>query len=259
MKITHSTAKGGRYYQEDRFVIFNDDNGTFVAVADGHGGEATASYVAKQAEKVWKEATTTNPILRFTAFFEILAKITDDWLHGSTVSAAYIENEGDIYIAVLGDSPVVLHDEAGVSGTEDTQTMNWLAPEHNVRTNLYEREAAEARGGIYVDGYIWYAKDKDEVHKFSFAGPGLQMGRALGDKNMGPVVSHIPDLFRFQKPKNGFLLLATDGVFDPSHQDEDTSVLKVVNEFKDADAEAYVNRAVKLKTQDNATAIMVKF
>lgn len=232
MIISSFTAQGNREYQEDRFVIRKTDDGTLLAVFDGHGGAETASWCKHLTSKY--DASTESS---FRRLFSTLAETTEGMREGTTASMVFIPNdENSALIGVLGDSPVLVQSD----------TL-WLSPEHNVRTNLVERAAAEARGGRYADGYMCTGWN------------GLQMSRAFGDSEL-KFLSREPEIFNLLLIKGGYVLVATDGVFDPGHQHLDAEVQKVKTliEFG-ADAEALVNRALDAKTGDNATCILARF
>ena len=130
----------------------------------------------------------------------------------------------------------------------DTEIGRFIGPDHNVRSNEKERSAAQSRGGTYSGGYIC-----------NHWGNGLRMGRALGDHELGRIVTKNPEMFVLKGIKN-FLLIATDGVFDPGHSNTDNNIAAVVDLINQgADAQAIVDRAIKLDTGDNASAILVKF
>jgi serine/threonine protein phosphatase PrpC len=241
IEITKANEKGSRLYQEDRFLQFEEDNGTMVLVADGHGGSDTADYVATKFKTIWQQSQLSplSPAARFVKVFEQLHQLTKGYHAGSAVSAAYLDSD-NIHVAILGDAPVVLQSEDNL----------WIGPEHNVRTNDAERKAAEERGGYYSGGYICK----------SFNGPGLQMSRALGDSALNSILLRQPEVFTLPKPSKGFLLVATDGVFDPGHSNPESAIKDAMNALgPDATAKDFVDRAIDEDTGDNATAILVRF
>lgn len=166
-----------------------------------------------------------------------LAASTSHMRCGSTLSLAFIhKNTRTANIAIIGDSPIIVHTKDGID----------ISPEHNVRTNLAERQAAISRGGYYQRGYIC-----DRIsHK------GLQLSRALGDCLIRPAVSSEPEIYT--REIQDWILLASDGLFDPKH----TGPALCAENFKlfaDLNAQQMVDTAVARHTGDNATAIMVHF
>ena len=146
------------------------------------------------------------------------------------------------YVAICGDSPVIVNQPDGTL---------WVSPEHNVRTNITERELAIRRGGIYERGYIW------NDSPYSDNARGLQMSRAMGDPHMGNRILHTAEIK--QVPLGDWLLAGSDGLVDPGHiGGEGSSTPEKMAELIDggADADELVDFAVNLPTHDNVTAIL---
>lgn len=243
MNITCGSEKGARLEQEDRFIIHSTPDGVLLAVMDGHGGEETADVCHDFLGSFWdlhaKENRLPGDLLSLV--FWQLDSITNEYHSGCTMSLAFVPNDmNKVYWATLGDSPVIVRSPNGV---------NHVSTSHNARTNAEEAEAAVRRGGKF-DG--WYV-----FNGASWGGMGLQMTRALGDSFMGPILSRVPDI---QVHDLGdFLLLATDGLFDPAHQNELGSAADIIALIDGgADAEVLVDHAVKKPTGDNATAILLR-
>lgn len=243
--VTDATHKGQRYYQEDRLFKATMEQGTLLAVFDGHGGPNTSHYASEEfaslfVDEIGEEGAT--PRTAIENAIQKLAIATNSFNNGSTLSAVFIPANGDtVTWAVLGDSPIIVKDAEG---------KMFFAPEHNVRTNEAEAEAARKRGGYIADGYLFA----------SWHGDGLQMGRALGDVHLEKVLSRVPDIGEVKINKDSFVIVATDGAFDPGHYEfkkAAEAVIKIVEEG--GEAQAIVDHAVKIKTGDNVTAIVARF
>lgn len=236
MPFTTATAKGQRAYQEDRFITASFEDGVLLAVFDGHGGDGCANYLA------------ANFIAAFTTYYQVsepkralrqaitrMFKETNEMYDGSTGSFVWIPKTGPATVAIVGDSPVIIGTKRGYH----------LSPEHNARTNLKERKAAEDRGAIYSGGYLMR----------SFSGGGLQMARAFGDASLG-FLRRVPEIYTHAVLD--FVLVGTDGILDPGHTEGGKIIDIMVDAIKDgATAEDVVRTAVEdLKTGDNATAIL---
>ena len=129
----------------------------------------------------------------------------------------------------------------------DKQGAVHISPEHNVRSNLNERKAAEKRGGIYRDGYIW--------NDLSSLGSGLQMSRALGDAHLGKILSREPDIYVISNPE--WVLVASDGVFDPDHENTSQLIEKVKKyAIRRSTAGDIMKWAESRGLKDNATALV---
>jgi serine/threonine protein phosphatase PrpC len=253
MNITTATAKGQRPYQEDTFIAQFMEQGTLLGVFDGHGGDEASQFMFENFAGLFEEALQFPHSLYENLYidslrwaFEQSAAHLKNYDAGTTASVVFIPNDSrKVYTAVIGDSPIIakIEDGRGVPSI-------WVGPEHNVRTNEAERVAATDRGGFYSGGYICKSK----------FGPGLQMGRALGDASLFPILSTEPEIAQVTVAPMGFILIGSDGLVDPAHYDFKKEAEQVIARVsQDDDAQALVDRAVLLETGDNATAILVKF
>ena len=87
-----------------------------------------------------------------------------------------------------------------------------------------------------------------------FDGPGLQMTRALGDKALNNIIDRTPDVYTL--PLGRFVLLATDGLFDPSHvADVKTTAESMASGIAEGD-DASTLLHKKRPYADNATAVL---
>jgi serine/threonine protein phosphatase PrpC len=243
--ITQATAKGGRPYQEDRLFKATMQEGVLIAIFDGHGGHETAHWASEEFHGLFVDAIGEPKATPRTAFKNAIHKLaimTQAQGPGSTLSAVFIPAKGNtVTCAVLGDSPIIIKDAKG--------KIN-IGPEHNVRTNEVEAQRVRDLGGFVVDGYAY-------DNRF---GGGLQMARALGDSSLARILSRVPDVYSVKVNKDSFVILASDGVFDPGHynfHEAANTIVKLVEEG--AEAQALVDRAVQIRTGDNATAFVARF
>lgn len=253
INVSHSSSQGERKYQEDRFIVqrlkgFPDgSNALFMAVMDGHGGAEVSDFLEKhfielfvkiaidpKVEKHdWVEALKIGVVL--------LGEMTKDMRSGSTLSIVVVpDNERRAYVAVIGDSPVIILDAEG--------QLN-ISPDHNARSNEAERQAAISRGASYDKQYL-----RDPV-----TGDGLQMARSLGDSTMASFLSREPDVYDVELGSHSFVIVASDGVLDPFHEDTAKQEKRLAEMVaRGADAKALVEDALARKTGDNATAIVYR-
>jgi len=245
MEVTQFSAQNRRAYQEDRsFFKITKTVGVLLGVFDGHGGKWVAEIASSAAPREFhslSKETKKDPDSTLLQIYNKLASLTNDHTCGSSASIVWLK-DNVAHIAVLGDSPVIIKDANG---------QIWKSPEHNVRTNLAEAQAAEARGGkISVNGYLF--------DKWQIDGPGLQMSRALGDRDLNRVLLREPEIFHIPVNENSWILICSDGLMDPSHIAGDT--LPIVVDFieKGADAEDLVKAMANIQRDDNSTAVLVK-
>jgi len=246
-KLTWATAQGGRHRQEDRavhkWVETPIGAGWLLAVFDGHRGAASADAAAKSLPGLFQESFVRergNATRALEIVFRSLHGLTEHHPSGSTASVVFIPQDAEsVTVAVLGDSPVAVLD-AGSSAT--------LGADHNVRTNLQERRAAEARGGLYRAGYL---EDSESP------GVGLQIARSLGDVELARTLDRSPEIDVIPLGGRGIVLVGSDGLLLPggvTNADQMKRYLTLIEQ--DADAEAIVADALARAADDNVTAIV---
>ena len=241
--VSFAIEQGPRPYQEDRHVCLriNQPNlkGWLLAVMDGHGGEFVSKLCAENIKKLFRISDASRAEESLCRLVASLNHLTEPYSEGSTFSAALLlDNVSKISVAFLGDSPVVVVDKEGEIH---------VSPEHNVRSNPFEREAAQKRGGIYDGGYIW--------NDMGSLGKGLQMSRALGDSYLGKILSREPEIYTIDNPE--WVLVASDGVFDPEHHNT-RQLLEEVKKYaiKRSTAKDIMKWAKDRGLKDNATALV---
>ena len=243
--ISSATHKGARDYQEDRFVVDVNSDGVLAAVYDGHGSDKCSTFL-KTATLDAFNAVADNPAL---PFIEMKLKGMFEWLNirtrglvaGSTATIAYIPPLLDkVYVGVLGDSPAIVKLADG---------QFWIAPDHNVRSNPREVQLAKERGGMVFNGYLYGTR---------FSSPGLQMSRAFGDCE-SDVLLREPEVFELPIGKDSFVLVGTDGLFDPSHRSsESAKEIAALADIATNEAKNLTSYAIQKPTGDNVTCILVR-
>jgi serine/threonine protein phosphatase PrpC len=247
-KIQSDTHKGHRSYQEDRLFTSTMQEGTLLAVLDGHGGDECSHFASEELPGIFADEIGEEDALNHVpdVLKDCIHKLNIMTQHmgpGSTLSLAFIPAKGDVVTcAVIGDSPIIIKDADG--------KIN-IGPEHNVRTNYIEMEAARARGGFVEGGYLFQSYD----------GMGLQMARALGDSHLSKVLSRVPDIYEVKVNAESFVIVASDGAFDPGHYDFKKAAQTVVESVeKGATAADLVKyAAVDYPTGDNVSVILARF
>lgn len=238
--VSVATEQGSRDHQEDRYVVQDTGNGLLLAVMDGHCGHEVSQLMANYLPEIWDQLMLKP--LRYDAALRELVSDLDYMTHdfekgGSTLSVVFITDDAEplANIAVVGDSPVIV---------KDPDSRLTVSPSHNVRISRAEMQKAIERGGCDVgDGYV----------RLQPMGPGLQMARALGDGELGPVISKEPDVY--EGTVGEYLLIATDGVFGSDNRDFGRQLTRVITKLEFGD-DAF--DLVKQPTEDNATAIVVR-
>jgi protein phosphatase 2C family protein 2/3 len=263
-------AQGRRDTMEDAHVVFDDilqvenigittvpgQRVSFYGVYDGHGGVNTAKLVQAALHK----NIVANP--KFAAgdiqgaltegFLETDEAIVstsnqEGWMNGSTGVVAVVADT-KVYIANVGDSEACLVSE--VDG--ELVTENLTTP-HKANDPI-EKKRVEDLGGHVFFGRVFGA---------------LAVSRSFGDskfkkpKTAQNFVScepalHVTDI----KSNHKFMILACDGLWDVmTHAQAAAFVKDQIKEGHGAKtiAAALVAEALRKKTEDNVTVIIVLF
>lgn len=260
MIISKATAQGERPYQEDRYVVKVESEGTLLAVFDGHGGSEVSEFVCEKFPPVFFAALNLvkqeikQGKVRFGSSFaqhtqgirhamratfkSLNASLKkQNWAldQGSTASVVWIskwDNKPVATCGVLGDSPIVI-------GRADQGIF--VAPNHNGGSNEKERAAAVKRGALWYSPYLC-----------NWNGHGLQMSRSFGDGQF-QFLSRTPQVF--SRRIHGFVLVATDGIIDMGNNVSSCMDGKKLHD-KDITAQTIVNHSLDVPTYDNVTAIL---
>ncbi|MDX1535834.1 MAG: PP2C family protein-serine/threonine phosphatase [Candidatus Spechtbacterales bacterium] len=240
--ISVASNCGSREVNEDRVftnLVSSEELGTLwtLAVMDGHRGEEAVTEVITNLYPELLKALSNNKgdiEAALTEAFYGLNQLTMSIRAGTTLSCAIIsENESKAYVAILGDSPVIVIGEDGIT----------LSPEHNVRTNTEEREAAVARGALYEDGFIGLGMNF------------IQLSRALGDCDLGRILDRNPEIFTVDLDAGSVMILATDGIWrSRANYDEQAFSLTKNLIWDEYTADDFVQGALK-HTSDNVSVI----
>lgn len=244
-----ATAQGARSHQEDRHVIVRQsimcgaDWGWRLAVMDGHGGSECVDFCKPCLEEFFEaDLMINNPAVLRQAIKVVINK-TMAFYSGCTLSVVWISEPNAIaHVAHMGDSLVAIKGTRGLR----------LSTEHNIRTNEQERLAIIERGGRCDSQNMYF------IHPAS--GNGLQPTRGLGDAEFSQWLSREPETFSVRLDDSSFVLLATDGLLDPSHrksrEEQMSSITRLVDEG--ANAQDLVNDALRRRTGDNVTVVLWK-
>ncbi len=243
--FSSATRKGDkRSVNQDRSNIVDLANGHVAIVCDGHGfGNYAVDFCVKALSQKLFHIRPETAQEQLMAIFKEVGEEASTFDSGTTASVACLWNNGKVHTAVLGDSMIV----AG----NPKRAHRQLSSHHNVRTNLSERSAAEARGGKYQQMYLYNPKIRNSG--------GLQLGRAFGDYDLLGVLSTQPDLMRFTAESGTWVVVMSDGIYDPSvpSRGKDMEELGLMMD-KGATAEDLVAHFQPNKG-DDATAVVARF
>lgn len=203
--LTYAQEEGPREAQEDRLFFKEFGNRRYkkyvLAVMDGHGGCSAAELCRKELERIFAKpfGRVEDVESRMRMVVDQLARATFHLNSGTTLSIVCVcEKRDEAVVVILGDSPVLIL-------TKNDELKR--SPEHNVRTNEAERQRAVTRGGYFDGQYLRYK------------GQGIQLTRALGNRDFNGALSKEPEIYKVAKPK--LVIVASDGLIDPSHLGDD--------------------------------------
>lgn len=267
--LSVATQQGRREYQEDRFKHNVTEDGVLLAVFDGHGGEGTSEFCEKNLLTAFN-AVADDPRFptisdKIRGIFEHLNTATARNDDGSTASIVFIPSTlTRAYVGILGDSPVIIKTGKGeivpgLPGVEPlierlpvTSGEYWYSPEHNVRSNPSEVKRIQKAGGYVHNGYSFSGRG-------SFSSGGLQLSRALGDRDFADILSREPEVFEIPLGLGSFVLVGTDGLLDPGHASRTAAsdVVKLIERYADA-GQLVANATITKPTGDNVTAMLLR-
>jgi serine/threonine protein phosphatase PrpC len=205
---------------EDEYCI--NQNGAFVAVFDGHGGNAVSRYLRQNLYANVQAAAPVTTVKECTDALKAALKKVDKevqrishWsFQGSTAVACWVVSEDrpdeepkrTVIAANVGDSRAVLS-RKGVAVD--------LTLDHKPNIES-EKARVEALGGKVV----WCGVVDDDGKPVPNAGiyrvnGNLALSRAIGDRSERPAVTSKPDLTTYDiEDDDEFIVLGSDGLWD---------------------------------------------
>lgn len=246
LNITVAAEMKFRDYQEDQILVKELKTGeTILGIFDGHGGPWVAKFASKYTPYIVRSTLRVSDNY-MDLMFKVIERLnhkTEYMYSGSTTSIVLIdENKTTAYIAILGDSPVIIKDANG---------NIWRSPEHNINTNKNEVMATKLIDGTIINnGYLF-----DRYMGMNSC--GIQMTRSLGDKDLRRVLNRTPEIFEIPINKDSWILLCSDGLInmEPMANSFNDILNKIENQLT-----LIASDLVTCKNNgDNSSAILVKF
>ncbi|KAF9662335.1 hypothetical protein SADUNF_Sadunf18G0042200 [Salix dunnii] len=209
-------------------LLLNQKNASskIKTVRDYHNEKADDGSVTSESFHKWKEA--------FISSFKVMDK--EIKLQGSldcscsgTTAVVVLRQGDDLIIANLGDSRAVLGRICDQNGITPVQ----------LTTDLKPGIPSEAERIRKCNGRVLALKEEPHIHRVWLPhedSPGLAMSRAFGDfllKNYG--IISLPDIsYHRVTPKDRFIVLASDGVWDVLSNKEVVSIISTADSELDA-------------------------
>ncbi len=238
---------GGRDYQEDRLVckeLTGDAGETIIlmVICDGHGGSEVSEKVASYFEQHFEAPPRDDAEVHLREFVAECHRQTESEVAGTTLSVALVWPKNRFVVTgILGDSPIIAGTREGVL---------FVGEEHNISTNHAEEERVMAAGAVRMGPYMYHPGG----HR------GLQLTRALGDKDLKSLLSRELAVETFTLPPGAALLVCSDGLPRGHGLDEDEAGPLVYAAITSESAEALISsRSRNRYFADNVTALLLQF
>ena len=266
VKTYFTSLKGLRPQNEDTHVIIenidnkiggtNNDKVNLYAVFDGHGGKQVSHYLKDTLPLFFNDSRVKYPLTKkyvVNVYNHIQNKLKETKYAAHVGSTALVviqfKMNNDYYLNIIntGDSRCILcRDNFAIPLTKDHKP-NFAEEKHRI----------EGLGGAIVfDGYDWRVND-------------LSVSRALGDCDSQPLVTHLPDIFKYRIDKiDKFIVLGCDGLYDVLSNDDiinfvllncyDSTLTKRINQNINI-AKRLGDYAIGKGSTDNVSVIVVFF
>eukprot|EP01125_Pyxidicula_operculata_P005314 TRINITY_DN190_c0_g1_i2.p1 TRINITY_DN190_c0_g1~~TRINITY_DN190_c0_g1_i2.p1 ORF type:complete len:365 (-),score=76.89 TRINITY_DN190_c0_g1_i2:738-1832(-) len=263
-EIGEFSDKGSRPRMEDVSLVLDlYENQTFgthsilLGIFDGHSGVQCAKYISTQIpEEFFNQYVKSDNIPQ--ALHESFVFVDDQWLNhaknekledGSTALCCLIVNDM-LYVANTGDCRSILVYE---------NSYEQISTDHNLK-DPRESERVLSRGGHIVGGRL---EGKIAVSR-AFGDLSLKTGSSHNIQNSKkqPLTCE-PEVKMLEISNDAeFLLIGCDGLFEEFSNDDIVTFLRQQFSTKcsaKTAVEALVNEAISRGTNDNVSAILLKF
>lgn len=257
--IEHSTAEniGNRIRMEDFQFVKAIDQGVLAGIFDGHCGTKVAEYANDFFQHEFELTLNRNQGNVLHTIYELFQELenqvvdNEEWYKkGSAALLCFIDRQGIIYTATLGNSEANIYRKVGesIKSIALSCVRNWSSQKDAKR-------AAEAMNRPDI-ATTWPEVEKPEELEYE----GLKVSRTIGDKfwkEMGSesALTHKPKITVNKLKAGDVVVLASDGLkgvaseYNIFHQVTDTRTDLPI-------AERLVNYAVNIKaTRDNVSVI----
>jgi serine/threonine protein phosphatase PrpC len=232
-----------RPYMEDmhsvELKIYKDYD--YFAIFDGHGNDKVAIYAKLYLKELIKLEFLNNipeDMILFQALQKLNTMLPKNIATEAGCTAVVVLRLGTIYwVANVGDSRIIIN------------SNNFAIPiseDHKPNTER-ERKRIEDLGGQIMNVFGTYRVQGN-----------LALSRALGDFNLSPFVTWVPDIYKVTcNNTNTFLILATDGLWDAVNNQEVVDVIYNKQNRIEEGCKELVALAKKRGSGDNITILYI--
>ncbi len=264
--LSVKSVKGRRDYMEDRYDYLEMNNIIVAMICDGHGGFQAASATIKNLPSIIYRALfrTRGTNVKHA---EVIRNVIMDWsnelkgYHSGTTLTGVAIKEDIVYVYNVGDSRTCIQ-------LEPNGFIYMLRPIFNGAGEFIDRIHVD-----YTRPQFFCTPDHDgesitEIHRVTSAGGRivnkrlngiLSVTRALGDSDVGPGLSSVPDIFWMKKSiVGGPILMYSDGIYELQREGKkafnDRYLYYLATKFN---SEVLVNYAYNNGSDDNLTALLI--
>ena len=267
--LSVKSIQGKREYMEDRYAHI-ERNGMMVAmVCDGHGGYQVADDTARDLPSLILRAlqkTVGTNVKHAEAIRNVIIEwgdVTHNRHSGSTLTGVAMK-DGIVYTFNVGDSRTCMQLVPG-------SFVYTLKPVFNHRGQHVNRILIDYAQSQFFCTTDHDGHSNDEVTRVKTTGGTisgerlngiLSVTRALGDVDVGPGVSHVPDIYWVKlESLAGPAFLYSDGIYEMQrYQSKENFDDRYLYDLAlQQGSEAVVDYAYEKGSDDNLTAMLVGF
>jgi len=266
--LSVNSIKGRREYMEDCYEYIKKDNIIIAMVCDGHGGSDVSNKTCKQLPNLLLKAlqnTTGTNVNNATSIRNVI-KFWGEKMSveksGSTLTGVAIKDD-TVYIYNLGDSRTFLE-------LLPSSFIYKLQPVFNNVGNFVDKIYIDFHRSNFYCTHDHDAKCMLENKRIVSCGGFLSadnrlngilsVTRALGDADITPGISYIPDVAWVKKSAIvGPIMMYSDGIYELQRYQTGTNFTDkhLYSLAKSTDAKTIVDYVYENGSEDNLTVLLI--
>lgn len=244
IKTFIKTTIGKRETNEDLNFSELVDEIQIIGVLDGHGGVEAADFVKKnfiiEFLKEYKNNKNLSIVLTNTFLMLNTQIINSNITSGTTATIAMIDQD-KLFIANVGDSRAIL-----IRNNE----IVTLSKDHKI-TDKYEFEKYRSSN--------WYKVKSRLISQGKLKGFKMTtISRSLGDSFFEDALTAEPDIKEIKLREGDKIIIATDGLWNFVENERVLAITSKTNTLNSNLTDELIKEAIKSKSTDNITVVVVK-
>lgn len=267
--VSVTSVQGRRDYMEDVYVVFTEGAVTIAMVCDGHGGKNAALETCNKLPTILYNNTLSTKGGVQTA--DVIRRTIIEWgnslknYQSGTTLVGFLAKEDTVYFFNVGDSRMFapLYPGQYIYELNPVFDSQGKYIENNLNLTFKQKSVFSSTDHDF--------KNKGEVARILAAGGKiiggrlngiLSLSRALGDKDTGPGLTHIPDIsWTRRRAIAGPILMYSDGLYEPERYSsnlQNTFTPEYLYYIASTlNTNVLVNHAYENRSEDNLTALLV--